>query len=77
METDGYDFLVENIKTIIRNQKLKQYAVAEKAGFNEQDFSNMLNGRKLLKAEYIGRIALALNVTPNDIFGYGKQKTIA
>lgn len=64
--------IIKNIKALIDEKGMKQKAVARLCGFNQQQFSNLLNGRMEIKAEYIPAIAMALNVTPNDIF-IGKQ----
>ena len=61
--------LIANIRAIIQENGMKQKAIAKKSGFREQDFSNMMNGRKEIKAEYIPAIAEALGVTPNEIYG--------
>ena len=63
-----YKVFVQNIKRLIEVKGLKQCAVANKAGFSEQEFSNMLNGRKIIKAEDVAVIAGALDATPNDLF---------
>ena len=47
---------------------MKQIFVAEKAGFSKQEFSNILHGRKLLRVEYIPRIAMALDVEIKVLF---------
>lgn len=60
--------LARNIRCVIAAQGLKQRVVAERAGFDEQAFSNMLNGRKNIRAEYIPIIAEVLGVTANDLF---------
>lgn len=65
---DTRKLVVDNIRALIQESGMKQKAVARKSGFGEQDFSNMMNGRKEIKAEYIPRIAKALNVTPNEIY---------
>ena len=57
-----------NIKEIIRNRCLKQSAVAEKAGYTAQQFSAMLNGRKVIRDIDISRIASVLNVDANELF---------
>ena len=62
------EIIISNIKEIIRESGMKQRAVAEKSGFGEKEFSNLLNGRKKLGAEHIPAIANALGVTPNDIY---------
>lgn len=64
-----------NIRSIIKKSGLKQYAVAEKAGYTGKAFSDMLNGRKTITAEHITPIAKSLSsltntaVTPNDLLG--------
>lgn len=63
----------ENIKKIIRGKCLKQAAVAEKAGYNYKAFSNMLNGRKLITDVDVVKIATALEVSPNELFGISKE----
>ena len=54
---------------------MKQCVVAERAGFSEAEFSNMLNGRKLLRVEHIPEIANALGISPNDLFEKAEHPT--
>lgn len=63
-----YEEVVSAVKQILTEKGMKQYVVAERAGFSEQEFSNMLNGRKLLRVEYIPKITKALGISPNDLF---------
>ena len=56
-------------RTIISSKGLKQNAVARKAGYSVKQFNNMLTGRKLITPDDILRIATALDVTPNELFG--------
>ena len=63
--------LPENMLRIINSRGLKQKAIAKKAGYSAQGFSNMLNGRKLIKPYDIINIANALEVEPNDLFYRG------
>lgn len=58
-----------NVKRIIKSKGYKQGAIAKMAGFSEQAFSNMLNGRKLITDCDVAKIVCALGVTPNEIFG--------
>lgn len=60
--------VITNIREIIAEKGLRQKFVAEKSGFTEQAFSQLLTQKKTLKAEYIPKIANALGVTPNDLF---------
>lgn len=58
-----------NIKCIMLEKGLKQKSVAEKAGFNEKEFSAMLKNRKIIKVDDVMDIAKALGVSPNELFG--------
>ena len=58
----------ERLKTLIRNKGLKQCSVAEKAGFNENQFSQMLNGRRQISADELEIICNAMGVSPNDVY---------
>lgn len=57
-----------NVKKIITQKGFKQNVVAKWAGYDEKTFSNMLNGRKKITDNDIPPIAIALGVTPNDLF---------
>lgn len=59
--------IAENVKKTIREKGYKQVAIAKQAGFKEYEFSNMLNGRKIIKADDVLPIAEALGVEPNDL----------
>lgn len=67
------NIVIENIKTIIKENGLKQRYVAEKAGFTESEFSNMLNGRKMFRTEYVTLVCNALGVQPNDLFSWNSK----
>ena len=62
--------IANNVKAIIKEKGLLQRAVAEKAGYDQKVFNNMLNGRKIITDLDINPIANALGVDPNTIFGY-------
>ena len=57
-----------NVKEIIKDRCLKQSAVARKAGYSNQQFSAMMNGRKIIKDTDIMRIATVLSVDANELF---------
>lgn len=61
--------MVDKIKEIINEKGLKQRYVAENAGMTEQQLSDILNGRKLLRAEHIMPLCNALGVKPEDVLG--------
>lgn len=62
------NIVISNIRRIMAEKGLKQKYVAEKSEFSEQDFSNMMNGRKRIDTSYIPRICFALDAEPNDLF---------
>ena len=57
-----------NTKRIIKNGCFKQGAIAERAGYDPKQFSNMLNGRKIISDVDVMKIANALGVEPNDLY---------
>ncbi len=59
-------------KRIIAEKGLKNIRVAEKAGFNSQQFSDMLNGRRLMRAADIASIIGVIKeygIDANYLFG--------
>lgn len=52
--------VANRVREIIKEKGLKQAALAEKAGFSAQEFSDMLNGRRLMRAVDISSIINAL-----------------
>lgn len=59
------------IDKIIHDSGFIQKVIAEKAGFTNQQFSDMLCGRKVIRADYIVPIAKALKVTVQEIYDAG------
>lgn len=62
--------VAENTRRIIEEKGLKHRAVAAKAGFSVKQFSALLNDRRIIRDGDIAAIANALDVTPNDLFGF-------
>ena len=65
--------LPSNIVKVINQKGLKQKAVAERAGYTAQQFTDMLKGRKIIKPCDVLAIADALGVTANDLFAKTDQ----
>lgn len=65
--------LAGGLKVIITQKGLKNFYVAEKAGYKPQELSDMLNGRKLIKACDIPRLAQALEIKSDDIYAAGTR----
>lgn len=61
--------IAENTQRILKERGLKQGAFAEKAGYTVQQFSRILTGRARIYWDDVLRIANALGVTPNDLYG--------
>lgn len=68
------NLIAQNVKKIIKSRGLKQQAVAEKAGYNKQKFSRMMNDRKIIECSDILRLCSALEVTPNELFGFEDER---
>lgn len=67
--------IAENTKCIIKAKGLKQCAVAERAGYSARTFSSMMCGRKIITDVDVIAIATALNVSPNELFGFPANLT--
>lgn len=65
------------IKTIIAEKGLVQKAVALRAGFTEQQLCDMLNNRKVIRAEYLPAISKALGVEIPEIYACGAPQARA
>lgn len=59
--------VLENLKRIIRDRGLKKKYVAEKAGYTQQQFSELINGKRVIRDADICKLCDALEVTPNDL----------
>lgn len=68
--------VAENIRKIICERGLKQKAVAEKAGYTERTFSDLLCGRKRIDTDDVIRIIRALHVLPNDLYGITSESDL-
>lgn len=58
----------ERLKLYIKQSGLKQCSVAEKSGFTENQFSQILNDRRSVSADELEVICNAMNASPNDIY---------
>ncbi len=63
----------QNVKRIIKDKGMLQYAVADRAGYSRGAFNAMLNGRKTISDVDIIRLATVLDVSPNDLFGFSEK----
>lgn len=63
----------EKIKKIIKDEGLKQYAVADRAGIDRKQFNALLNKKKTFVVDYLPRICKALNKTPSEILDYEEE----
>lgn len=68
------EFVIQYVRKIIKKKCLLQGAVGKRAGYNNKAFSNMLNGRKIITDVDVIKIANALEVEPNDLYGIAKKE---
>ncbi len=64
----------EGLIKLMEERGVKQVYVAEKAGYTAQELSDMLNGRRLIKACDIPKIAEALGVNSDEIYEAGRKE---
>lgn len=67
--------IADNTRRIITERGLKNRAVAERAGFSENQFSAILNKRRVVRDIDVIAIAHALGVTPNELFADTSQSS--
>ena len=65
--------LSSGLRIIISKKGFKNLYIAEKAGYTPQELSDMLNGRRLIKACDIPRLAKALDVESGELYAVGMQ----
>lgn len=65
------DPIAAGIQHIITERGLIQRAVAQRAGYTQQQFSDMMNDRKTIKATDIVPISRALGVTIQEVYDAG------
>ena len=53
---------IDNIRRLIRAKGLKQTFVAEQAGLTDQQLTDILNNRRLLRVEHLEPLARTLGV---------------
>lgn len=76
MSASKYNVMLPvNIACAIKARGMKNNAVAERAGFSAQQFSDMLNGRKIIKPCDILAISDAIGVSVGDLFVDTKQNS--
>lgn len=64
---------VENLKELIEKSGLKNKVIAQSIGFSDKQFSDLLNGRRVIKEKDIPMICKALGTDPNELFGWKKS----
>lgn len=60
------------IERVIFEKGLKKQAVAARIGLTPQQFSDLLSERRALKSSDILPICEALDISPNELYGYEK-----
>ena len=67
------DPIAAAIRRIIDERGLVQKAVALRAGYTPQQFSDMLNDRKVIRASDVKPITNALGVSIQELFDAGRE----
>ena len=61
----------ENIRKIIAEKGFKQGFIAKRAGMTDQQLTDIVNGRRIIKVSDVTSLASALGVGILDIYGEG------
>ena len=62
--------IISNIERIIAEKGIKKRNVAEKIGLTAHQFSDMLRGRRTIKAVDVILLCDVLEISPNELFEY-------
>ena len=65
-----------NLRHYMEDRHMNQRQLAEAAGLTETSVSRYLNGTRIPNLETLTDLCDALNVTPNDLTGYGRSYMI-
>jgi len=57
-----------NLERIIAEKGYKKKVVAQRAGITAQNLSDMLKGRKIIRADMIPAFCMAMQVEPNEFY---------
>lgn len=68
--------LIKNIKEIMEQKGLVPLEVAERVGILPYDLEGFLTGRKVITAEYIPRMASALEVSIDALYGISAMPSV-
>ena len=63
MAAKNQQSIINNIRYLIRTKGLKQTFVAEQAGMTDQQLTDILNNRRLLRVEHLEPLARVLGVS--------------
>ena len=61
-------YILQNIRKLIDDWGLKHSKIANDIGMSKSNFSSMLVGKKILRAEYLPGIAKSIGCSYNDLF---------
>ena len=65
--------VVSNIERLLLETGVKQGFIAMKSGIAEKSFSDMMNGRMIIRPSDVVNIALAFSVNPSELFREGGE----
>lgn len=67
MAAQNQQNVIDNIRRLIKDKGLKQTFVAEQAGMTDQQLTDILNNRRLLRVEHLAPLARVLGVSVEQL----------
>ena len=67
--------VAENIKRLLVATGMKQYIIAQRIGCTAQELTDMIYGRRIIKASDIPKISAALGVGIDELFSTDAEMT--
>ena len=67
------DTFIQTLKELIEKSGKKNKSIAEDMGLSDKQFSDLINGRRIIKKSDIPLLCKALETDPNTLFNWGKS----
>lgn len=64
----------ERVCAAVERSGIKKKVIADRIGVSEQTFSAMLAGRRKISADEFFNLCLALNTSPNELYGFNQNE---
>lgn len=69
MSVTATELIAENVRAVVARRRLRQVAIGERLGLNQQQVSRRLNGQVPISAAELQQLAQLLDVPVAELYG--------